>query len=50
MYSKDKLSIPIYFPQFLLDWLNLINAISKNDYKGLFIEFYFKHILIYFII
>ena len=41
MFSKNKFTMPIYLPQFILDWLKFIREISKSEKKGIFIEFYF---------
>lgn len=50
MFSKEKLSIPIYLPLFILDWLKSIQEISKSELKGLYIEFYLRLILIYILV
>uniref|UniRef100_UPI0030FEBCBF hypothetical protein n=1 Tax=Singerocybe alboinfundibuliformis TaxID=1346812 RepID=UPI0030FEBCBF len=47
MFSKDKIKISEYLPQFILDWLNQIKNISKAEEKGIFIQFYLTNILVY---
>lgn len=48
LFSKNKISVPIYYPQFILDWLKSIQHMSKYAaMRGLYIEFYFRLILVY---
>ena len=47
MFSREKINRNIYLPQFILDWLKFIQKISKYENKGLYIEFYFRLILVY---
>ena len=47
MFSKEKISMPVHLPQFLLNWLKIIQILSQVEQKGIYIEFYFKNILIY---
>ena len=50
MFSKGKMSMPIYLPQYMLNWLKAIEENSKEEHKGDYIEFYFNHMLIYLLI
>ena len=49
LFSKNKIRMPIHFPQSILNWMQFIYKISQvqNEKKGIFIEFYFRLILIY---
>ena len=47
MFSDKKLSMPVYLPQFILNWLLFIKRISQVDHKGLYLDIYFRLILIY---
>ena len=40
--------MPIHLPQFILNWISFIKKISQFKEKGLYVEVYFRHILIYF--
>ena len=46
-FSKGKMSMPIYLPQFILNWLAEIKELSKISAKGIIIGYYFKLIIIY---
>lgn len=50
MLSKEKIfatQVPIYLPQFILDWIKFLKRISTYPDKGIFIEFYLRLIFIY---
>lgn len=50
MLSKEKIfatQVPIYLPQFILDWIKFLKRISSYPDKGIFIEFYLRLIFIY---
>ena len=47
MFSDKKLSMPVYLPQFILNWLLFIKRISQVEHKGLYLDIYFRLILIY---
>jgi len=49
-YSNNKIKTPIYLPQFMINWVSLIERMSKYEDKGVFIKFYIKLILLYLII
>ena len=50
MFSKGKISMPIHLPEFILDWLRFIQKISQHENKGVFIDVYFRNIIIYIIV
>ena len=50
LFSEDKLSMPVYFPQFILNWISSVQKISKSEQKGIFLKIYFKLILFYFFV
>ena len=47
MFSKKKISKPIYLPEFILNWIDDIHKMSSMKNKGFFIEFYFRLIMVY---
>ncbi|YP_001504353.1 orf322 (mitochondrion) [Pleurotus ostreatus] len=47
MFSKKKISKPIYLPEFILNWIDEIHKMSFIKNKGFFIEFYFRLIMVY---
>lgn len=49
MFSKGKISMPIHLPQFILNWLKFIQEVSQFEEKGVFIDVYFRNILVYFL-
>lgn len=46
-FSEGKINMPIYLPQFILEWLAEIKKLSKVSAKGTIIGYYFKLIVIY---
>lgn len=50
MFSKNKINIPLHLPLSLINWLNFIKNISKSEDKGIFIELFFRQILIYIVV
>lgn len=50
MFSKNKINIPIHLPLSIINWLNFIKNISKSEDKGIFIELFFRQILIYIVV
>lgn len=46
-FSKGKISMPIYLPQFILSWLTGIQKLSKIPAKSTIIDYYLRFIIIY---
>lgn len=46
----NRIKIPKYLPQFILDWLNFIEKMSKYEDKGFYIKFYLRLIIVYLLI
>src|SRR6267154_1967485 len=50
VFSFNKIKIPSYLPQFILDWLNFIEKMSQIKDEGLYIKFYIRLIIVYLLI
>lgn len=50
LFSKNKISIPIHLPEFILDRLRYLHLISQFEEKGVFIKLYFRSALIHIVV
>lgn len=47
LFSKGKIKIPRYLPSFVLNWLEVLQALGALEDKTIFVNYYFKHIAIF---